>query len=138
MSETVVRKGNSDIWTAENMGEDLRVQGKLEINSLGISALPGGMDYVGLINFEKPFNVTWIANRLLMVSMGVQFYDQALIDAFTLVLGYPPFIRYQRTQGEITLQTTEWSKGDIHKAWMDIQNDPQYHDIELLTDPNPD
>lgn len=131
MSETIRTILGNKVWRPEDMEKDLKKTGLLEgFFFLLHSQMVSWTDCTGLCGAGNPMIVTWIANRLLMVS--TMTYCQQMIDAFSAVVEYKPFCKYRRERGGESLFTTEWSKEDIQPQIKELQNDPEVHDLELL------
>ena len=122
MSETIeITDDGFEIWPWYNIMHDLKNQGHVEItiDPLTIDAYGCG----GTVG-ENRFYLTWVYNKFLLVTM--QEYSQQLVDAFSIVVGYKPFARYQ-SDGLIT---AEWDKVSPIERFIELQ---EKTDISNLT-----
>lgn len=115
MSETTTRVGyNKFLWLPNEVQSDLRMAGleDLEIH-LGFPC--------GHFGFYKrePFNVSWIKDKLLMVSMRNDgpLLEQ-LAEAYSKVVEYKPFCKYTEPLGG--LKTYEWAKHDSKERHIQL------------------
>jgi len=98
MAETVVNL----TWYSHNMESDLEHQGGLDNVVIDKSNVDEG-SYVGRYDGNR-FYVRWAYKASLILSM--KQFSQKLVDAFSKVLGYKPFCRYN-CDGSVIV---EWDK----------------------------
>lgn len=91
MPETIRNLGNGPKWHWQDMEKDLREQGGLA--SVQMSDTSGSPLYRGHLG-HIGFTVSWQKDNYL--SLCMDRLSQSLVDAFTAVLGYSPFCRYQK------------------------------------------
>lgn len=91
MTESVTAVGGRTIWPVHNMVRDLREQADtiVEIDPRTINAYGCSGKY-RLVDFKY----AWCYRKFLVIEMSE--YSQALIDAFTTVLGYKANFQYLR------------------------------------------
>ncbi len=115
MAETIQNLGSGARWHWQNVMSDLREQGALKdvvIDPWSVEAYGCG----GQLG-DNFFFITWVHNQFLLVSM--ERFSQPLVDAFTRVVEYQPFCRYER-DGMVTV---EWDKNDPHGRLEDLQRE---------------
>ncbi len=106
-------------WMWYNIMSDLEVQGDLP----GVVIYPlytGPHSCSGILGNNRLF-ISWFHNQGLVVSMHE--YSQPLVDAFSAVVGYEPFCRYE-TPGDIT--TVEWDKIDPEERFSQMAAKPHF------------
>lgn len=113
MAETIV----DGRWHWYNVMEDLRTQGGVETIIDPTSVVPRGC--AGTAATGTLFNITWVPNRLLMLSMSAE--DLSLVEAFATVVEYRPFCRY--VSRESGLLTYEWDKEDPQGRLRELQDE---------------
>ncbi|MFH1710716.1 MAG: hypothetical protein ABH840_00220 [Nanoarchaeota archaeon] len=115
-------------WHWNNVQKDLVEQGGLEDKEVMID--PSSVHAHGCKGEYRgnQFHITWVANVLLLLTS--KEYNQTLVDAFSKVVDYKPFVRYQEPSGEIT---TEWDNLNPKKRYDEIWHEGK-RDITLLED----
>jgi hypothetical protein len=113
MAESM-REGNNGGWLWVDVMRDLEEQGGLK----GVTIDPtsaNGSGRGGHTERGTHFFITWCRDQHLVLTVSQE--EQALVDAFTAVLGYKPFCRYTI---EPNLPTFEWDKQDPEKRFKEL------------------
>ncbi len=104
MAETIQNVGGGAKWHWYSVMSDLKEQMGLDgvvIDPLSVREHGCGGQYEG-----NQFYITWVYNQFLLVTM--QRLSQPLVEAFSRVVEYQPFCRYDR-DGMVTV---EWDKNN--------------------------
>jgi len=117
MTETLEESANGKEWHWQNVQKDLVIQGGLGEKELKIDSLVRKHGCSGEYNGNQ-FHITWLPDVLLLVTC--KEYDEKLIDAFSKVVEYKPFVRYQEPDGRITV---EWDRIHPNKRYEEILGD---------------
>ena len=106
------------IWAWYNVLEDLVSQGGLERDKVEWSFRdPSLFLYKG-----KPFCMTWVKDRYLLVSMKNDDEDlETVVDALSKVVEYRPFCKYKEPESLLT--TYEWDKLDPGNRYEEIKTE---------------
>ncbi len=114
-------------WTWYTIPVDLEEQS----GYTGVTIDPRTVTPVGCFGITKSgnkFSVTWVANRLMMISLSRD--EPILIEAFATVVEYKPYCKYRsKVSGLITY---EWDKEDPKGRFAELQQGDGAEELELL------
>jgi hypothetical protein len=130
METTTINSSRNTIWLSSDIELDLREQGHLE-GPLAICATRINDDTYGGVYRGIHFLVSWQCNTSLILSM--EEYNEVLVDAFAVVLGYPAFCKYRLEMESKIFYVAEWNKVDTMKRILYIKGTPEIKDIEILS-----
>lgn len=113
MCETVTNVNGRVVWKHLNIADDLKVQGGIDvqINASTISAY--GCE--GTWN-EVEFAIAWVYREFLVVQMSI--WSDALMDAFTRAVEYPPTFRYLRNN----IPVVEWAHSKVEERLVRLKS----------------
>ena len=103
------------VWSCEQVKSDLVQQGGLNEQSL-TTRFSGAVNTTFGTREGNRFSVTWNGKKQLLLSM-MDGFDQSLVDAFSTILGFKPFVRYESSDYE----TVEWSDNP-DEEWELLKN----------------
>lgn len=119
------------IWTWGAIMADLEEQGGLKnvvIDPFSVMLNFCAGEYDG-----KTFTVSWVLQRLLMVSMKPECYSPELIEAFSKVVEYRPCYKYlEKAGGKIPMITVEWAKNDAEARFAELKEKEKKEEITQL------
>lgn len=115
-------------WNWYNVQKDLIEQGGLEDKELTIDPLSVNAHGCGGTYKGNPFYITWVPDTFLLVT--AKEYSQKLIDAFSKVVEYEPFVKYKEPDdGTITI---EWDKHDPQGRYQELLKEGKLELTKLL------
>ena len=129
MTETIKQGCNGvDKWHWYNISKDLVDQGGLSKTDISINPLSVRPSFCAGKFRGHTFTLSWQHEALLMLSMTS--FDIDLVNAFSVVVDYKPFVKYLSPNGMITV---EWHKIDPDGEFQKILHPKLgYSQIERL------
>ncbi|MFC1649019.1 hypothetical protein ACFL1B_06230 [Nanoarchaeota archaeon] len=104
-------------WHWHNVQKDLVRQGGLEEKDVFVNPLTMWEAGVGGAYQGQLFNISWVADTLLMLS--TREHTPELAEAFAKIVEYEPFARYREPDQDIV--TVEWAKEDADARFEKLQ-----------------
>lgn len=112
-------------WNWADIMHDLKSQGGLDIVIDPLTVKPG---QCGGKHKNNPFFITWCKDQYLLVTSYK--YDQALVNAFSKVVEYKPFVQYK--EPETGFITNEWDKANPQERYQELQKEGKLELTKLL------
>lgn len=113
-------------WNWTDVMHDLKEQGGVEVVIDPLSVTENGCG--GYLD-GKFFYITWAKDKFLVLTM-IEF-SQPLVDAFSTVIEYQPFCRYN----ERDLPTVEWDKMDPDGRFAELTQQPAIQNLVRIESP---
>lgn len=144
MTETITKEGRRmedktyfyQVWKAANVKKDLLSKGGLVKKFLEFSICQKPLLYLAVYDGRYDhvaFRMRWVKDNFLVLMSERR--SNALIDAFSSVLGYNPFCSYCFISypEELLPYTVEWNKKDCDKRFKELASDSQKKDLQNLS-----